>query len=148
MFQNSKIISLSNLAFSACIMVSGFNFLAWCALFVANKNKRVSSLLLLYKRVWLDEYSTNWGPWEIDPHFSREIAHGGGGELGGPNKKNKFPGERSHRRTRSEGGLVRKKISRFEISRGWHLCWRTTARCQLDNSEGRKVKQAKKKLVS
>ena len=29
---------------------------------------------------------------------------GGGGELGGPNKKNKFPGERSHRRTRSGGG--------------------------------------------
>ena len=34
MFQNSKIISLSNLAFYACIMVSGFNFLrdARCSL--------------------------------------------------------------------------------------------------------------------
>ena len=77
MFQNIQ----NDQASYACITVSGFIFLRDAHWFVANRKEKVSSLLLLYKqaRVWLDKYSTNWSPWQIDPRFSHKIARWRGG---------------------------------------------------------------------
>ena len=124
MFQNIQ----NDQASYACITVSGFIFLRDAHWFVANRKEKVSSLLLLYKqaRVWLDKYSTNWSPWQIDPRFSHKIARWRGG-VGVQIERKISWGGGAHLSTPSGGGmLVWKKVSRFEISRSCHLCGGTT----------------------
>ena len=85
------------------------HFLAWCTLFVANKKRRkISCLKSLIDR---------------STFFPRSWSVGGGGEgIESPNQKKFFGVGRIGKSGRGEGGvLVRKKVSRFEISRDWHL---------------------------
>ena len=85
------------------------HFLAWCTLFVANKKRRkISCLKSLIDR---------------STFFPRSWSVGGGGEgIESPNQKKIFRGG-SHWQIRSGGGggTGPEKVSRFEISRDWHL---------------------------
>ena len=56
------------------------------------KQKEESFFFVTPKRVCLDEYLTNWSPWQIDPSFSREIDRWGRGGVRGPNQERNFLG--------------------------------------------------------
>ena len=94
LFQNFKIIWL--------------HFLAWCTLFVANKKRRkISCLKSLIDR---------------STFFPRSWSVGGGGEgIESPNQKKFFGVGRIGKSGRGGGGTGPEKVSRFEISRDWHL---------------------------
>ena len=109
LFQNFKIIWLLCLYYGFWL-----HFLAWCTLFVANKKRRkISCLKSLIDR---------------STFFPRNWSVGGRGEeeIGSPNQKKIFWGG-SHWQIRLGGGggggrvPVWKNVSRFEISRDWHL---------------------------
>ena len=112
MFQNSKIPKFQNhLASFACITVSGFIFLrdGSCSL---QTNRREFLLCYSYISESLIGWVFNHLKSLIDRVFPRNCSVGGGGG-GGRDRI----GELGRGECWSE-----KKISRFEISRGWHLC--------------------------
>ena len=84
------------------------HFLAWCTLFVANKKRRkISCLKSLIDR---------------STFFPRSWSVGGGGEgIESPNQKKFFGVGRIGKSGRGGGGTGPEKVSRFEISRDWHL---------------------------
>ena len=87
----SKIPKLSRFFISLFVLVLWFLASISCVMRVVRCKQKEESFFfvtLTQERVWLDEYSTNWGPWQIDPHFpAKLLVWGGGGvrELGGPN---------------------------------------------------------------
>lgn len=71
MLQNSKITWLLTL-------ISWFLASFSCLMHVVHCKQNGESFFFsvtpIYGRVWLDEYLTNWRPWQIDPRFSCKIA--------------------------------------------------------------------------
>ena len=86
-----------------------------------------------YLSVYTGEIWTPRDKWQIGWHNWKKYRRGGGRWLEGmifkmevetgenKSKKDIFWRGGAHWQIRSGGVLVRKKISRFEISRGWHL---------------------------
>ena len=113
----------NHLASYACITVSGFIFLrgAHCSL----QTKR-REFLPCYS--YISESLIGWVFNQLKSltdrsRFFHKIGVGGGRGMGGQIKwEILWGGGRCHIMENSVGGvLVRKEISRFEISRGWHL---------------------------
>ena len=82
----------NHLAYYACITVSGLISLrdSHCSL-QTKRREFLPCYSYIRESLIMDEYSTNWSPWQIDPGFSTKSGWGGEG-YGGAKSNEKFSG--------------------------------------------------------